>query len=89
MHAIARRDHLQLHRDQAQLFDGARTANAAVADKGGRLPAKLIVGVVERILQRAGDAAVVLGDDKNEAVELGELGAPAAGNLVLRRAVGR
>jgi len=67
----------------------ARAADAAVADIGRGLAVEFLVGVIDRVLQHGGHAAVVLRGDEDEAVELGHLLAPAPGGLVFRRRIDR
>ena len=70
---------LHLGHHQAQLLDRARSAGAAVADEASRLVVPLGEQEIDRVLERAGDAMVVLGRDEDIAVERADLRGPCFG----------
>src|SRR2546423_6368582 len=57
----------------------ARAADAAVADEASRLVVPLGEQKIDRVLERARDAMVVLGRDEDIAVERADLGRPYFG----------
>jgi hypothetical protein len=61
--------HLHLRQYQAQLLDRARSTGAAVADEASRLVVPLGEQKIDGVLERAGDAMVVLGRDENVGIE--------------------
>src|SRR6266446_1362662 len=73
---VADGGHLQLGQDQTQLLDGARSADAAVADEAGRLVVPFGKQKIDRVLERAGNSVVVLGRDENVGVETVDLSGP-------------
>jgi MFS family permease len=79
-HAVAQRGCLRLDEDVGQVLDRPHAAGlpAGVADKGDRLVAEAEGDPdgVDRVLQAAGHAAVVLGSDDHERVRALDLGVP-------------
>ena len=71
---VAHGGHLHLRQHQTQLLDRARPAGAAVADEAGRLVVPLAEQKIDRVLERAGNAMIVLGRDEDIAVERSDLG---------------
>src|SRR6266567_2393965 len=71
--------HLHLRQHQTQLLDRARSTGAAVADEASRLVVTLGEQKIDRVLERAGNAMVVLGRDENVGVKRGDFGGPYFG----------
>src|SRR5882724_5094920 len=71
--------HLDLGQHQTQLLDRAHSLNAAVANEASRLVVPLGKQEIDRVLERARDAMVVLGRDENVSVERADLGGPYFG----------
>src|ERR1700722_10867642 len=59
------------------MLNRPRRSGPAVTNGSERLPSPLLIGLVERILQRTRDRAVVFGHHENEAVVSGECLLPA------------
>jgi len=62
---VAHRRDLHLGQRQAQLLDCARPACTPVADEASRLVVPLAEEKINRVLERAGDAMIVLGRDED------------------------
>jgi hypothetical protein len=84
MHPIARGRHLQLDAVQPKLLDRARTADAAITNTGGSFTIPFGIGVVESVLQHAGNTAIIFGGDEDVAVEAGDLALPILRHCALR-----
>ena len=85
MHGVPERNHLQLHGNAAQMFDGARRPGAAIADKAHGLAHPFLVGLIERVLQRRRNGMVVFPRHDHETVELRQRLLPANGPGILTR----
>ena len=75
-HLVAHGRDLHLGHHQPQVLHRARPAGAAVADEAGRLVVPLGVQEIDRVLERAGGAVVVLGRHEDVAVEGSDLRRP-------------
>ena len=73
---IAHRRDLHFGQHQTQMLDGARTAGAAIADEAGGLVVPLGKQKINRVLQRAGDAMIILRRDEDKAVKRTDLRRP-------------
>src|ERR1700733_11555577 len=51
------------------MFDRAHPASAAITDGGEWFTVPLLVCLIQRVLENAGDRMVVFGDHENEAIE--------------------
>src|SRR5258707_6132604 len=71
--------HLHFRQHQTQLLDRARSAGAAVANETGRLVVPFREQKIDRVLERARDAVVVLGRDENIGIESADLRGPLFG----------
>src|SRR3989442_16041721 len=76
---VAHRGDLHLRQHQAQVLDRWSSAHAAVANKTGRLVVPLREKKIDRVLERAGDAMIILGRDEDIAVERADLSGPYFG----------
>src|SRR4051812_8256905 len=80
--------HLQLAADETKVFHRARAAGRAVGDEPHGLVVPLGIEIVERVLENAGGAVVVLGRDHHESVERVDLRRPLPRVIVLVLAEG-
>ena len=80
---VAHGGDLHLRHHQTQMLDRARSAGAAVANKASRLVVPLGEQKIDRVLERARSAMVVLGRDENVGVETADLGGPRFGVRLL------
>jgi hypothetical protein len=85
MHGGMGRDHLQFYGDQPQMFDGAGGADASVAYRGEWLAGPFVVGLIERVLENAGDRLVVFRDHEYLSVAFADRLLPADGFRILAR----
>src|SRR6266404_6146536 len=76
---VPHRCDLYLRHHQTQLLDPARSAGAAVANEASRLVVPVDKEKIDRVLERAGNAMVVLGRDEDVGVERADLGGPYFG----------
>src|SRR5262245_58086916 len=81
----ADRRHLQFYGNEPQLLDGASRTDRAVTDERSRLVVPFRVGIIECILQRRRNAAIVLRAYKDITVEFGDFLLPPLRHLVLGR----
>src|SRR5579871_3819587 len=75
------RDH-ELAHDEAQMLDGARSSDAAVAHESRGLVVPLAIEVVDRVLERGGGAVVVFRRHEDVSVEGADLRSPSLRVLV-------
>src|SRR5206468_995777 len=76
---IADGGHLHLRQHQTQLLDCARSAGATVADEASCLVVPLGEQKIDRVLECAGDAMIILGRNEDVAVKRADLGGPCFG----------
>src|SRR6266849_6186774 len=76
---VAHGGDLHLGQHQTQMLDRARPAGAAVADEASRLVVPLTEQKINRVLERAGDAMIILGRDEDKTIERTDLRGPRFG----------
>src|SRR6266849_4220616 len=76
---VAHGGDLHLGQHQTQMLDRARPAGAAVADEASRLVVPLAEQKINRVLERSGDAMIILGRDEDIAVKRADLSGPYFG----------
>jgi len=70
---VADGSHLQLDRDMAEMLNGLCITGGTTADEGSGLSDPLVIEMVQCIIQNSGHAFVVLRDEEDVSIELGNI----------------
>ena len=81
---VAGGDHLQLDPDVLEMGERIGPAHRTIGNRAEGFARPFDIGLVERVLERGGDRAVVFGQNKDVAVEAAHLFLPGLGMGVLR-----